>query len=146
LSTEDGGGGRFERVYEALLRARAAAPLIVVAVAVALAAWVMYSWPGSASAVLTAPPAPYRQVLSSGQVFAFGKGVYEVVVRSYGPALNVSVACGYCGGGKPVRLHGVTGVAAVRIRCLGEVVVRVRAVIPPFHRRVAEVVVRRVAP
>ncbi len=142
---------RREKLYELLdklERVRKAIPLIIVLIAVLETCVVLYMWPGSASEVFTAPPAPYVQDFSSEYTFNFGRGTYEVIVRPAGIPVNVGVSCLLCGSGRTedVWLSNVTRVKSVTLSCNGGVFVTISAVVPPFHEKVAEVVVKRVAP
>lgn len=145
MSTE-GGAWREPRASEAV---RSLIPIITVVIAVAVASTVLYFWPGSARESLTAPPAPYTQVLTSGYSFSFGRGVYDVIIKPLGSKLNVTLSCAYCVKGRNTsvkELLNVEGVTEVRIWCKNGIFVRIEAIVPPFHEHVADVVVRRVAP
>ena len=140
-----------ERLYgllDRLEKVRKALPLIVVLIAVMVACVVLYTWPGSASKTFTAPPAPYTQSYVSSYSFSFGRGTYEVIVRPAGIPVNVGVSCQLCSSSKPkgIELSNVTDVKSITLSCNGGVLVTVSAVVPPFHEKVAEVVVKRVAP
>ncbi len=129
--------------------ARLLVPVIAVIAAVAAATAVLYAWPGCVRESLSAPPAPYTQVLSTGYSFSFGRGVYDVVIEPHGSRLNVTLTCVYCVGGRNAsvkQLINVEGVTEVRMRCRFGLMLSIKALVPPFHEHVADVVVKRVAP
>ncbi len=136
------------RVLDKLEGVRKAAPILVALLAVVEAALVLYSWPGSASASFTAPPAPYVQDYSAGYSFSFGRGSYAITLHPAGVSVNATVSCLLCGAGDGtvIKLRGLTHERTVTVHCDGGVYVTVNAVVPPFHEHVADVVVRRVGP
>ena len=136
--------------YRGRLRvARTLAPAVVLAVAVITALAVLHMWPGTVRESLTAPPAPYTQVLSTGYSFSFGRGVYDVVIEPHGTKLNATLTCLYCISGRNAsikKLTNVDEVTEVSMRCRYGLALSINALVPPFHEHVADVVVRRATP
>lgn len=136
--------------YRGRLRAaRTLAPAAVLAVAVIIMLAVLHAWPGTVRESLTAPPAPYTQVLTTGYTFSFGRGVYDVVIEPHGSRLNVTLTCVYCVEGRNAsikKLINVDEVTEVSMRCRYGLALSINALVPPFHEHVADLVVRRATP